>query len=56
MAQEQVLEHEVLAWAYPDQDGHEEQPEEFKQVPSIADQCSRGVLPHNSSSKRNYSD
>ncbi len=30
MAQEQVLEHEVLARAHPGQDGREEQPEQFE--------------------------
>jgi hypothetical protein len=37
MAQEQVLEHEVLARAHPGQDCHEQQPEEFEHVLSIAD-------------------
>jgi hypothetical protein len=36
---QQVLEQEILARAYPGQDGREQQPEEFKHVLSIADLC-----------------
>ena len=37
MVQQQVLEHELLAWANAGQDGRQEQPDEFKHVLSIAD-------------------
>ena len=37
MAQEQILEHEVLARACPGQDGREQEPEQFKHAFSIAD-------------------
>ena len=40
MAQEQVLEHEVLARACPGQGGREQQPEQFEHAYSIADLCS----------------
>jgi hypothetical protein len=49
MPQQQVLEHELLARANAGQDGREEQPAEFKHVLSIADLCSREVLPSHSS-------
>jgi len=45
MAQEQALKHEVLARAHPGQDGREQQPEQVEHGLSIADLCSRGVLP-----------
>ena len=42
------LREEVLPRAYPSQNGREQRPEEFKHVLSIADPCSREVLPsHN---------
>ena len=48
MAQQQILEHEVLAWAHPGQDGREQQPEQFKHALSIADLRAReDLLPHN---------
>ena len=37
VAQEQVLEHEVVARAYPGQDGREQEPEQFKYAFSIAE-------------------
>jgi hypothetical protein len=37
MGREQVLEHEVVARAYPGQDGREQQPEQFEHILSIAD-------------------
>ena len=37
MAQEQVLEHEILARMHPGQNGREQQPEQFKHAFSIAD-------------------
>src|ERR687886_2603518 len=45
MVQQQVLEHEVLAWANAGQDGRQEQPDEFKHVLSIADLRRARVLP-----------
>jgi hypothetical protein len=45
MAQEQILEHEVLARACPGQDGREQQPEQFEHAFSIADLHSAEVLP-----------
>jgi hypothetical protein len=45
MTQQQVLEHEILAWTNAGQDGREDHPEEFKHVLSIADLRSREVLP-----------
>ena len=39
MAQEQILEHEIMARACPGQDGREQQPEQFKHAYSIADLC-----------------
>jgi hypothetical protein len=48
VAQQQILEHEVLAWAHPGQDGREQQPEQFKHALSIADLRAReDLLPHN---------
>jgi hypothetical protein len=48
MAQEQVLEHEVLARACPGQGGREQQPEQFEHASKIPDRRSREVLPsHN---------
>src|SRR5919199_532219 len=48
MAQEQVLEDEVVARPYPGQGGREYEPEQCKHRLSIADPCSREVLPsHN---------
>jgi len=48
VAQEQVLENEVLAWASHGSEGSEQQPEEFDHVHSILHLPSRGVLPpHN---------
>ena len=53
MPQQQVLEHEILARACPSQDGREQQPQEFEHAPSIADLCSREVLPsHNLRTER----
>lgn len=49
MAQQQVFEHEVLAWANAGEDGREEQPEQFKHAFSITDLWPRGVLPPDSS-------
>jgi hypothetical protein len=49
MAQEQVLEHEVLARACPGQGGREQQPEQFEHASKSTDRRSREVLPsHNS--------
>ena len=45
VAQEQVLEHEVLAWAQRGQASREQQPEEFKHAFRIADFRPREVLP-----------
>ena len=36
MAQQQVLEHEIVAWAHPGQDGRGHAPEPFEHVLSIA--------------------
>jgi hypothetical protein len=49
VAQEQVLEHEVLARAQPGQDSREQQPEEFKHAFRIADSRPREVLPSDTS-------
>jgi hypothetical protein len=48
LAQQQVLEHEVLAWASPRKSGREEQPEQFEHSISIADLPSREVVPSHS--------
>jgi hypothetical protein len=32
MAQEQILEHQVLAWPYPGQKGHDQHPEQFTHI------------------------
>ena len=45
MTQQQVFKHEVLARAHPGQDGREQQPEKVEHPLSIADLCSREVLP-----------
>jgi hypothetical protein len=45
MAQEQVLEHEVLARAQPGPDGREEQAEQFEHAVSMADLRPPEVLP-----------
>ena len=46
MAQQQVLEHEVLVRACPGQDGREQEPEQFKLAFSIADfMCVRFCRP-----------
>jgi hypothetical protein len=37
MTQQQVLDHEVVAWAQRGQDGREQQPEQFKHALRIAD-------------------
>src|SRR5437588_5175923 len=37
MAQQQVLEHEILARTHPGQDGREQQPQEFEHAFSMAD-------------------
>jgi hypothetical protein len=37
MAQEQILEREVLAWTHPGQNGRSEKPEQFEHALSIAD-------------------
>jgi hypothetical protein len=42
MAQQQVLEHEVLARPCPGQDGREQEPDKFKHAFSIADHLVRG--------------
>jgi hypothetical protein len=42
MTQEQVLEDEIVARARPSRDGHEQQPEEFEHIFSIADWGARG--------------
>jgi hypothetical protein len=53
MAQQQVLEHEVVVWASPRNNGREEQPEEFEHALSIADFHACEVLPpHNSADHR----
>ena len=44
MAQQQVLEHEVVVWASPRNNGREEQPEEFEHALSIANPPSREGL------------
>jgi hypothetical protein len=41
MAQEQVLQDEVVARTYPGQDGREQQRDEFEHVFSIADSVAR---------------
>src|SRR5919199_6937652 len=46
--QQQVLEHEVVVWASPREDGREEQPEAFEHIISIADPPSREVVPPHS--------
>ena len=45
VAQQQVLEQEVVAWANPRKSGREEQPEAFEHILSIADPPSREVVP-----------
>jgi len=48
VAQEQVLEDQVLSWTHDGSQDGEQQPEEFDHAPSIADLLSRGLLPpHN---------
>jgi hypothetical protein len=50
MAQQQVLDHEVLARANAGQDAREREPEQFKHTLSIADIRRRELLPpHNQS-------
>src|ERR671936_628487 len=47
MAQEQVLEYEVVARVNAGQDGREQEPEQFKHAFSIADSCASGLAaPH----------
>jgi hypothetical protein len=48
VAQQQVLEHEVVAWASPRKNGREEQPDESEHILSIAEPPAREVVPcHN---------
>jgi hypothetical protein len=47
VAQQQVLEHEVPAWARPAKDGRGHQPEQFKHTLSIADSAVRDLASHN---------
>jgi hypothetical protein len=42
MAQQQVLQHEVLARAHRGHHGHEQEPEEFEHAFSMADSGARG--------------
>ena len=49
MAQEEVLEHEVLARTYPGQDGRDQQPEQFKHAPGSQIYPRAGLPPHNRS-------
>src|SRR5437667_6143915 len=52
VAQEQVLEDEVVARAHPGQDGREQQPEEFEHAFSIVDWRPSEVLPSHSGTVR----
>jgi hypothetical protein len=45
MAQKQVLEDQILAWAHRGLHGREEEPENVKHGVSIADPHPLGVLP-----------